>query len=222
MLNDTIVSKFESRKSELDRKKGMKESIINRIQKNTGLIQQTEKYSELLTQANNIFLNIIELKREEIKNKIEYWVTKGLQLIFENNNYVFEFEMGVQRDEMYATPMLWSVYKGQKFKMDLSDSNAGAMLEIISFVLKIICLVFYRPVLSKVIIADEPFKNTSEYYIPKVAEFLKELSLQLDVQIIMNTHQMEFKEVADSVFEISQSQSGESTVKKLVDKQSNL
>jgi hypothetical protein len=38
----------------------------------------------------------------------------------------------------------------------------------------------------------------------------------------MNTHQMEFKEVADSVFEISQSQSGESTVKKLVDKQSNL
>jgi hypothetical protein len=43
MLNDTIVSKFESRKSELDRKKGMKESIINRIQKNTGLIQQTEK-----------------------------------------------------------------------------------------------------------------------------------------------------------------------------------
>lgn len=218
MLIDFIELKYNNRKSELDRKKGMKESIENRINKNVKTVEETENYISLLNQANEIFLNTIDLKREEIKNKIEYWVTKGLQLIFENTNYIFEFDMNVQRDEMYATPMLWSVYKGQKFRMDLSDSNAGAMLEIISFVLKVICLVFYRPALSKVIIADEPFKNTSECYIPKVAEFLRELSNQLGVQIIMNTHQMEFKEVADSIFEISQSDSGESFVKKIVDK----
>lgn len=218
MLVDELKTKFETKKSDFDRKKGMKESIEEKIKQRTQEITTLEKDIFILTEANQIFLSIIDLKREEIKNKIEYWVTKGLQLIFENKNYVFEFEMEVQRNEMYATPMLWSVYKGQKFKMDLSDSNAGAMLEIISFVLKVICLVFYRPSLSKIIIADEPFKNTSGCYIPRVAEFLKELSTQLGVQIIMNTHQMEFKEVADKIFEISQISSGESIVKTVIDK----
>lgn len=50
------------------------------------------------------------------------------------------------------------------------------------------------------IVLDEPFKNPSKGYRPKVAKLLKRLSRDLGLQIIMVTHDEELIEHADKVF----------------------
>ena len=51
-------------------------------------------------------------------------------------------------------------------------------------------------------VLDEPFKNPSKGYRPKVAKLLKRLSKDLGIQIIMVTHDIDLIEHADKVFHI--------------------
>jgi DNA repair exonuclease SbcCD ATPase subunit len=66
--------------------------------------------------------------------------------------------------------------------------------------------------LRKVIILDEPFKQISEEYRDRAIEFVKKVSEQTGIQIILVTHIAELARNADKVFKVS-NESGNSIVR---------
>ena len=60
-----------------------------------------------------------------------------------------------------------------------------------------------RPKSRNVLILDEPFRYLSSNLLPRASEMLKQISEQLELQIIMVTHATELAEEADKIFEVS-------------------
>jgi len=67
-----------------------------------------------------------------------------------------------------------------------------------------------RPVLM----LDEPFRYLSTGLLPRAGEMLKQISSELDLQIIMVTHAEELIDEADAVFSVDMNK-GESIVRKV-------
>lgn len=67
----------------------------------------------------------------------------------------------------------------------------GGVVDVAAFALRVSCLMLHRPRLSKVVVLDEPFRFVSAEYQENVGRMLEELASDLDLQVIMVTHNEE-------------------------------
>ena len=162
-----------------------------------------------------VFQLLSELKKKQVKKKIEGLVTKGLRTIFEREDYRFEILMEQKRGVMTAKPLLYSRFGKDEFASEIMDAHGGGLVNVISFILQVIVLLSVKPRLERVMIVDEPFENVSKEYLSNVAEFLKYLNEITGMQFIMITHKPEFLDVADKKFEVRLNKNKESIIREL-------
>lgn len=110
-------------------------------------------------------------------------VTRCLRTVF-GNEYQFELE---QRRTAKRTTVQSVLYQND-VKTHLADSVGGGVLDVVSFGLRLACLLTQRKQLAQVLILDEPFKFLSAGYQQSIAELFKSLQSDLGIQIVMVTH----------------------------------
>jgi len=74
---------------------------------------------------------------------------------------------------------------------------------VAAFALRVASWSMQSPRSNNVLILDEPFRYLSVNLLSKASDMLKQISKELDLQIIMVTHSPELVEAADAVFEVS-------------------
>lgn len=185
-----------------NRKQGALDSIKRRIEVNEKKCQDLKLQSELMIQCDNVFKMLLEVKKQEIKDRIENLVTKGLRTIFERDDYEFVIKMEIKRGVMSAKPMLISNFNNDKLESDIIDSHGGGLVDVTSFLLQVIVMLSLSRDVERLIIADEPFKHVSREYLSNIAEFMKYLNEISDVQLIIVTHKSELIEYADKAFDV--------------------
>ena len=194
---------------------GRRQEIISDIKRNKIKRIELIREKNIVNQCLDVFQLLSELKKKQVKIKIEALVTKGLQTIFERDDYEFEIVMQQKRGVMTAKPMLHSKFKGRDFSSEVMDGHGGGIVNVISFILQVIVLLSIRPKLERIIVADEPFENVSKEYLNNVADFIKYLADISGMQIILVTHKDEFLDVADKKFKVSLNKRGVSIIKVL-------
>ena len=132
-----------------------------------------------------------------------------------NNDYKFYFDMGTQRDDMYAVPMLISKFKGKEIELDLDEEHGGGVSDVAMLILRTVSIVLYRPKIAQVLVADEPYKHTSRGNLERVCSLLQKLRDMLKMQIIIITHKDEFRDIADKSFSVRQLENGVSKIKEV-------
>ena len=81
------------------------------------------------------------------------------------------------------------------------EARGGGVAAVAGFLLRA-CVLLLTPDSRNLLVLDEVFAHLSEEYVPRCAEFLKELCERTDLQILLVTHQPEFTQAAHKVTRI--------------------
>ena len=183
--------------------------MLSRIQKLIAkqevLLNDLEKYKqesqELIAERHaaeeaRIILQLAAKKtQEQLEVHFSDLVTKAFKAVLRNPyNFSSKFierrnktecDLRFERDGVYYKP---------KF------TTGGGVIDLASFALRI---AYWRlEKTAPVIILDEPMKMVSKNLIPKIAELVKLLSVEFEIQFLIITHIPELAETADALFVI--------------------
>ncbi|MGD9157025.1 MAG: hypothetical protein PVG39_01335 [Desulfobacteraceae bacterium] len=176
------------------RKKSLEEQMELHKDQLGKLQQQSE--TVLMLQA------LVQQAAQETQNRIRMRITDIVQSALEGSfgdEYDFYLEFEPKRGKTEAQLFLKDEYGNEVSPL---DANGGGLVDIISFALRIAIWSIDHQVNGRdsVIILDEPFKFLSAGIRPLGAEMLRKLSEELQLQVLMVTHEDTLMEISDKVF----------------------
>jgi len=172
-------------------KKLIEQTILNdqlSILKNE-LAKQTKRHIAAL-KTRQLILTAAQTTQQTLQDYITHRVNLALLAVMPNPPE-FSMKFVERRNQTECDLMLDD-------DRETDENHSGGVRDIVSFTLR--CLFVAMKNTRRVLILDEPFKNLSVEYHETVAELVKTLVNEYDLQIIMTTHLSIFKEYADKSF----------------------
>lgn len=175
------------------RKRSEYDFLKTQLEKQAEQVENLELQIRDKIEARNIISEASRVTQKQFKDFVEQLVTLAIQSVFTEENYKFVVNWELQNNRTQINLM---VQQGEKEPYDPEDEQGGALLDIISFALRIVLWVLEKPRSRNVFILDEPFRWTGGYT-ERVAHMMRDTSKELTLQIIMVTHDKKLKEIAD-------------------------
>lgn len=151
---------------------------------------------EVMVMASKFLQDLVERVSVSNIRKLESLVNNALEAIFTDQDFRFEIESAIRRN---ATTYTWSLYKdGVKGNI---NSFGGGAFAVISLMLKVISQIISKR--YPLLVLDESLSFVSAEYLPQLSNFLKELSKQFNITIVLVTHQPAFADSADNVYRVT-------------------
>ena len=177
--------------------KTKKTFIENQLLLKTKILEHTnQKYSDQI-KAKWILVEVSKKTQENLKKNIDKLVNLCLNEVFPDRDFNFKTEFQIKRNKMECEFLV--EVDGHEYSP--KDDMGGSILDIISFALRIILWSMEKPRSRNVIIMDEPFRFSGRL-ITKAVTMVKELSDQLGIQFIINTHSDELIDIADRSWQV--------------------
>lgn len=177
------------------------QNIVELTNREQSLLTQSVKESQRssdLTKVLALFKDIAQLEEFRSRNVFISIINFGLNIVF-GPDILFDLKQTDDKRGVFYKPI---VIKRGKIE-DLLDSSGGGLLDVISFLARIVVLVnFFKPD-QRTIRLDEPFKFLDDSYSDKIPELLQSLSTEFQIQFIISSHKLELISAADKKFEVS-------------------
>jgi exonuclease SbcC len=205
---DDFKNRFKSIKSRLEpviekfnEKKGQLNAYKNEL---SDLEDREEQLNEEIVEYNDlaeIFRQLSVDLKSDLKDLVEGLTTKALQSIWQEKNIQFELEFEEKRNQIETN---FLIREGDFVSKDILNEHGGGVADVVSFMIRVVVHQFYEPSLPNVFIMDEPFKHVSgDDYLERLAEFIHELSRELDFQFYITSHQQNLLKHSDKTFEVT-------------------
>lgn len=182
-------------------------SIVN---KKTYLLEETE-----------IYLEQAEIKKVKLSKKLE--AIEKAQLIIQTAAHQIESSIAYHLSDLVNTP-LQALFPGNIFDIEFTtknnnshaaitveksgskqaplDSSGGGLADVLALGLRL--AVWSMGKTANLLCLDEPVKNLDIIRSPIMTTLLKDISEQLKVQVLMNTHKDDQIDSADKVYKVIQ------------------
>jgi len=134
-------------------------------------------------QAQEILQQLAQSTQQLAHKAIADVVASCLSIVFDKP---YRFEIVFERKRGRTEARLRFVRDG--ISMDPMTASGGGAVDVASFALRVAALTLRRPRVSKLLILDEPFRFVSAEYQDNIRQMLEQLSVDLDLQIILVTH----------------------------------
>lgn len=161
-------------------------------------IKNLEKQASNIIQAIYVTQEVATATQQEFQLQICEIITAAIQTIFKEKT-TLKIDFVPKRNKSEARIYLEN---NDGEELNLFNDDAGGLLDIVAFLLRITCWRISANKSAPIFIFDEPFRNLSEKYQPKVSEFINEISKKMNIQFIIITHIKEFINNADNIIEI--------------------
>lgn len=182
-----IKTKREQKQKELEIKQKQKEQLIENI--------------NLRVDAIDYIQRVATVQRQQVKQKVQKLITACLREVYDDS-YSIQFNYGVKGSKTSVDiQLIRKCPDGLVVRRGLQGIGGG-VADSISLPLKLIVLLNDKDC-DKILIVDEPGKHLDLDRVPKFASFLKRISDELNVQIIMSSHHQGMDIYADSVNQVS-------------------
>lgn len=178
-----IKKQRQIRKKQLQQIQKQKEQTINNISLRVQTIQFIEK--------------IAFEQRMLVKQKVQKLITSCLQQVYDDS-YSVQFNYGIKGSKTSVQIILVRKCKDGLVVRRGIQGIGGGVADSISLPLKLIVLLNDKEY-EKILITDEPGKHLDLQRVPKFANFIKRISEQLGVQVIMSSHHEVMDSFADTV-----------------------
>lgn len=184
--------------------KGSRKDLLERLasdaekahQSNLNTQKESHEEVENLMMAGKAIQSIIERVSRSNIAQIESLVNDALDIIFHDQSIRFSVNSSEKRGTAAYT---WTLTKdGIEGNI---NSFGGGVVAIPALVLKALSLVLSKR--YPLLVLDESLSFVSAEYVPNVSDFLKQLSKQLGITVVLVTHQPKFSEAADLVYRFS-------------------
>lgn len=174
------------------------ESITQSIESLAKEYSALQDNRTMLERAKPFIDDIIDKFSESSLKKLEDLLTLGVSRIFQDRDYRVEIKVSEKRTVKCAE--LYLIDSGHSFLMR-DSCVAGGILVVVGFLIQ----VFYVANLNvaKILFLDEALSNISTQYLDNFFAFVKELSKQIGLTVVLITHDTRFLEYADRLYKVA-------------------
>ena len=201
MTYEEAYKRFESFSKEVSRREGIRDSILDQVEKKRQGIREVEAEEKKLSGVVFLLQKAADFSRNQATHQIEDIVTQSIAYIMQNSSR-FIVDLSEKRGLPIAEFFVESDYGEYKVKTKPEMSRGGGVVDIVSLALRIAFLENHRPKMDGPLFLDEPGKHISDDYIFNMGEFVKECSRLFSRQIIMVTHNDYLTNICDTAFRL--------------------
>ena len=202
-MNDEIKNieeKFSRFTQKVGNLQGEYNTLLNQQNESNILIEKLKEDEIIYSQAVELLSLVQKVTRDKIKESFEIIVTHAINYIFESDQYSFHLVFSRRSNLQELSFAVQTPDKNEP--LNPLDTDAGGILNIISFALRIVLMEVAHPKINGFVISDESFANLSENRIERASQFLKEINQKMGRQIIAISHQPNMIESADKSIEV--------------------
>lgn len=184
---ETFSDKIEQARSRVDRLLALQRTSQHALENERAELRKLKADVVVAEEAHQAVQTVALTVQTQAHKRIASVVSRCLAAVFEQP-YVFQIIFERKRGRTEAN----LVFERGGNLVDPMTASGGGVVDVAAFALRLSCLLLAKPPLRRLLLADEPFHNLSQQYQPRVAELLMSLSKELDMQIVMVTHDAEF------------------------------
>ena len=151
--------------------------------------------SDLHQKCAEVFKNWLEDSMKRNVDSMAQLATTGLQHVIHDQKLAFS----IKQEPKYNRLSMRFVLEKDGIEGDPIQSYGGGAAVIISFVLRV--AVMSRMKMANLLILDESMLALSNSYVPAAAAFMRQLSEETGINILMVTHNPSFLEHAHIAYE---------------------
>lgn len=175
-------------------------------------INLEKKQLRINQEAQTVFLEVMKASRKGTVESVETITTDALRYIFANQTLRLKIDI-VERRGLEADYLVEWESNGILTKDHPQDAQGGALSDVVSTALRLIFLKCFRPLRRQVLGLDEPGKFLDAHNREAYAKWIQRLAHDLDIQLIIVTHDDELKEIADLTHDLVLNESEEVVAK---------
>jgi len=184
-----------------DRIEGFYKALQDQEKTLVDTIDTLKKDIERDLKVSAVLKHLLDIMVKNEVTRMAALITYGLKSIFDDQNLTFLPEIKE---------------KGGKIHIELKTLNdgiegdfksfGGSVAVIESFLLRILCVL--KKKLARLMILDETFSAMGEEYLSNTGKLVNELSKKIGIDVLLVTHQKEFRHNADQVYRVKESKDG--------------
>lgn len=193
-----------TKRRDLDTLATEKRLIVDRARNLQSEIKELNANQAILDRTT-VFLNSLgEDRQNAAQQTIEELVTRGLQTIF-NDTITFHIVQTTKAKTANVEFILRThMSNGDTLDTSVMDARGGGYAAVVGFLLRLVVMLLRGGKNQEnIIVLDETFSHVSAEYLDSLGEFIREIVDKTGIQIFMVTHQEEFREYADKVYNFS-------------------
>lgn len=181
-----FVGRVRQEGDEAGRKKRTSLEILRKEKKEVG---RAGRRKRTIDAAAEVIRTAAVKVQQTVHDQIASVVTRCLAAVFEADAPEFRIVFEKKRGKTQAR--LVFVQDGKE--IDPQDGDAGGLLDVAAFALRLAALRLAVPRPRQLLVLDEPFKHLDKTRQPRAAELLMALATELNVQIVLVTHSDDLK-----------------------------
>jgi len=185
---------------ETTRKLGKRDAILELIDREETRAEEREEEAAKISKAVEVLQTATETRRQELKDRVESLVTKGLRAVFNRDDFEFAFHVQLRRDKFGVVPVLRSKFGDREIETGVVEGHGGGVNNVVAFILRVVVMSLARPKVAPILILDESFSMVSTDRLRGVASLLRELNQSAGIQFVMITHKEELLDAADVIY----------------------
>jgi DNA repair exonuclease SbcCD ATPase subunit len=178
----------------MDAERKRLEKDLQMLEERRGQLEEELTYHNA---ASEVLGNLSIFLQEHAQKNLSTLCTKALKAVF-GVDYDCRLEFVRKRNQVECYLQLISPTTGSI--LDPEDQVGGGVIDLLSFAVRMACWSMSSPKPEPFFVLDEPFRQVSESNIERAGEFLRRISDQLGVSILLITHSDRLAQVADTVY----------------------
>lgn len=175
---------------------GLVDSSKQNLNNTLSRSKQLEQDLDLMNIVNTYFSDQIKQKIQTAQHQIEDIINQGLSFIYRDDSIKVTVSTEVKSNKLN---FIVNVSDPKVTSSNLEETFGGGVLATIAFLLKVITNVLYKN--EKFMIFDESLTFVSKHYQENLSAFIKKLCQDLDLTLVLISHQPLLHSQADIVYE---------------------
>lgn len=188
------MDNLEEYRSVVDHLLAERRTIKSRLKTERKSLIVVKERRQALLEAQTLCQAVATQIQTQAHKRIAELVTSCLAIFEEPYEFKIDFKRARGKTEAILR------FERDGVFVDPLTASGGGVVDVAAFALRLACLVLRKPPLRRLLVLDEPAKHLSAEYRPKFRAILERLSEELNVQIILVTHDRRLR--IGKVFEI--------------------
>lgn len=196
MTVDELRRRVTVAENDLSRRLGQKEVLSGQLGVAQSELATLEVELDEEQKVQDVLNKSAKLAWSKASKQVESIVVRALRAVFPDRNYDFKIEQETKRGVSSVSFTLVE----DEIETDIWENGGLGVADIVGFALRIAFLALYRPKLRPFIVWDEPFRFVGEAYRRNASAFVRRVAKDLNIQMVVITHDAAFLDSADQAF----------------------
>jgi predicted ATPase len=194
-ISSDVQSRYQSVVKKMDRVEARLDLMERQLVSYKDEIEVSKKEALVLEHVEELFKFLLDKYVHQYAESFSKIVTEGLQSIFHDQDLSFEVKVQQKHGKVWVE--FETVHDG--IRGQALEAFGGGIASVQSLLLRL--LVLLKKGLARYLILDESLAALSEEYVENTGRFIQKMCQELDVNVLLITHNKSFLDHSDLAYE---------------------